>query len=31
LMKQIAKSLATHDSNNGYKPTKEQLDEIISI
>ena len=31
LMKQIAKSLATHESNNGYKPTKEQLDEIISI
>ena len=31
LMKQIAKSLKTHESNKGYKPTKEQLDEIISI
>ncbi|MBL4910112.1 MAG: type II toxin-antitoxin system Phd/YefM family antitoxin [Alteromonadaceae bacterium] len=31
LMKQIATSMGTHDSNKGYKPTKEQLNEIISL
>ena len=31
LMKQIAESMRTHESNKGYKPTKEQLDEITSL
>ena len=31
LMKQILESVGTHESNKGYKPTKEQLDEIISL
>lgn len=31
LMKQIADSLATHGKKKGYKPTKEQMDEISSI
>ena len=31
LMNQISESLGTHKSNQGYKPTKEQLDEIISL
>lgn len=31
LMMQIAESMATHESNKGYKPTKEQLDEIVSL
>jgi antitoxin YefM len=31
LMKQISESLDTHQNNEGYKPTKEQLDEITSI
>lgn len=31
LMNQISESLATHQSNKGYKPTKEQLDEITSL
>jgi antitoxin YefM len=31
LMTQIAESMSTHESNKGYKPTKEQLDEITSL
>jgi len=31
LMKQIADSMDTHQNSEGYKPTKEQLDEITSI
>jgi antitoxin YefM len=31
LMKQIAASLATHKKKKGYKPTKEQMDEITRI
>jgi antitoxin YefM len=31
LMMQIAESMGTHESNKGYKPTKEQLDEITSL
>ncbi|MBK1653672.1 type II toxin-antitoxin system Phd/YefM family antitoxin [Allochromatium vinosum] len=31
LMKQIAASLATHSQKKGYKPTKEQMDEITRI
>jgi len=31
LMTQIAESMETHKSNKGYKPTKEQLDEITSL
>jgi antitoxin YefM len=31
LMNQISESLGTHESNKGYKPTKEQLDEITSL
>jgi antitoxin YefM len=31
LMKQIAASLATHNKKEGYKPTKEQMDEITRI
>jgi len=31
LMKQIATSLATHSKKKGYKPTKEQMDEISRI
>ena len=31
LMTQIAESMGTHNSNKGYKPTKEQLDEITSL
>ena len=31
LMKQIAASLATHSNKKGYKPTKEQMDEITRI
>ncbi|MBU0561277.1 MAG: type II toxin-antitoxin system Phd/YefM family antitoxin [Bacteroidetes bacterium] len=31
LMMQINESIKTHKSNSGYKPTKEELDEINSI
>ncbi|MDA8962521.1 type II toxin-antitoxin system Phd/YefM family antitoxin [Pseudomonadales bacterium] len=31
LMKQIADSLKTHNSEAGYKPTKDEMDEISSI
>ncbi|NQY86130.1 MAG: type II toxin-antitoxin system Phd/YefM family antitoxin [Colwellia sp.] len=31
LMQQIAESMNTHTSNKGYKPTQEQLDEIINL
>ena len=31
LMKQIAESMGTHQRTEGYKPTKEQLDEITGI
>ena len=31
LMKQIAASLAMHRKKKGYKPTKEQMDEITRI
>ena len=31
LMKQIAASVATHTQNQGYNPTKEELDEITGI
>ncbi|HDY84217.1 hypothetical protein LCGC14_0581410 [marine sediment metagenome] len=31
LMQQIAASLETHNRSQGYKPTKEQMDEITSI
>lgn len=31
LMQQIADSMNTHNSNQGHKPTKEQLDEIINL
>ncbi len=31
LMKQISRSMETHQINKGYKPTKEQLNEINSI
>ena len=31
LMNQISESLGTHEINKGYKPTKEQLDEITSL
>ena len=31
LMKQIADSMNTHESNKGYKPTKEQLNEITGL
>ncbi|MBN0989432.1 type II toxin-antitoxin system Phd/YefM family antitoxin [Amphritea pacifica] len=31
LMQQIAASLETHKDGQGYKPTKEQMDEITSI
>ena len=31
LMRQIADSLATHDQKQGYKPTKEQMDEIAHL
>ena len=31
LMQQIAASLETHNRNQGYKPTKEQMDEITGI
>ncbi|MCF6254116.1 MAG: hypothetical protein L3J38_05135 [Thiomicrorhabdus sp.] len=31
LMKQIADSINTHQANNGYKPTKEQLNEITDF
>ncbi len=31
LMKQINESLKTHNSDTGYKPTKEELNEINSI
>jgi antitoxin YefM len=31
LMKQIADSMNTHEGNEGYIPTKEQLDEITSL
>ncbi|MES9853617.1 MAG: type II toxin-antitoxin system Phd/YefM family antitoxin [Candidatus Thiodiazotropha sp. L084R] len=31
LMSQIAESSATHRAANGYTPTKEQMDEILSI
>ncbi len=31
LMQQISESIKTHISNKGYKPTQEQLDEIINL
>lgn len=31
LMKQIAESMETHKKDKGYKPTKEQLNEITSF
>ncbi len=31
LMKQIANSMATHKQRQGYKPTNEELNEILSI
>ncbi len=31
LMKQIAESMTTYQSNTGYKPTQEQLNEITSF
>ncbi|WP_016954138.1 type II toxin-antitoxin system Phd/YefM family antitoxin [Catenovulum agarivorans] len=31
LMQQIAESLQTHSNKQGYKPTKEQLDEITNL
>ncbi|NVZ07938.1 type II toxin-antitoxin system Phd/YefM family antitoxin [Allochromatium humboldtianum] len=31
LIRQIAESSATHKAGTGYIPTKEQLDEIVSI
>ena len=31
LMNQVAESLLTYQKNNGYKPTKEQLDAINRI
>ena len=31
LMKQIAESMATHQTNTGYKPTQEQLNETTSF
>jgi antitoxin YefM len=31
LMKQIAASLTTHTKKKGYRPTKEQMDEITRI
>ncbi|GAC12248.1 hypothetical protein GCHA_4330 [Paraglaciecola chathamensis S18K6] len=31
LMQQIAESMETNGSSKGYKPTKEQLDEITSF
>ncbi|EDQ00938.1 type II toxin-antitoxin system Phd/YefM family antitoxin [Shewanella benthica] len=31
LMKQIVESMNTHKNNKGYKPTKEQLNEITSL
>ncbi|BDF95151.1 MULTISPECIES: type II toxin-antitoxin system Phd/YefM family antitoxin [Pseudoalteromonas] len=31
LMQQIADSMKTHTANSGYKPTQEQLDEIINL
>ena len=31
LLQQISDSASTHTKRTGYKPTKEQLDEIISL
>ena len=31
LMQQISESMNTHTNNKGYKPTQEQLDEIINL
>jgi antitoxin YefM len=31
LMKQIAASLQSHNTNSGYRPTQEELDEITGI
>lgn len=31
LMRQLGRSLATHTQQKGYKPTKEQMDEISRI
>lgn len=31
LMQQIAESMKTHTANQGYEPTKEQLDEITNL
>jgi len=31
LMKQIAASMKTHRNNSGYKPTQEELNEIIGF
>lgn len=30
-MEQIAKSMATHNTNRGYIPTSEELNEILSL
>jgi antitoxin YefM len=31
LMEQIAKSMTTHNQNQGYTPTNEELNEILSL
>jgi antitoxin YefM len=31
LMEQIAKSMTTHSKNQGYTPTNEELNEILSL
>ena len=31
LMQQISESMKTHTSNQGHKPTQEQLDEIVNL
>jgi antitoxin YefM len=31
LMKQIGESLRTHDKGTGYKPTQEEIDEIVGV
>jgi antitoxin YefM len=31
LMQQISRSMATHAENQGYRPSKEELNEILSL
>ncbi|WP_271252623.1 hypothetical protein [Pseudanabaena sp. Chao 1811] len=31
LMKQISRSMATHEERQGYQPSKEEMDEILSF